>query len=146
VRRGRFRTLCARAAVDTPAVGRSSSSLAAMDDYSAQWHHYRILTRVGFVAFAVFLGAIPLALGLGHVMSLTASVTKTLSIICGVVAVLAFWITLLLIGFWRCPRCHGWYSRRHIFSTLSLGRRCIHCGLGLYEGEAMSANQRLERQ
>jgi hypothetical protein len=116
-----------------------------MDDYSSQWHHYRVLNRIGLVVFAVFLSVLPLSIVLDRLALLAPTTTKSLFILLGISALLSLGVVLNLITFWHCPRCHKWYARRSVVGWPSLRRQCVHCGLKLYEGEAMPANQRLER-
>jgi hypothetical protein len=116
-----------------------------MDDYSSQWHHYRVLNRIGFAVFAIFLGVLPLSIIVDRMALLAPNTTKPLFIGLGVAALLSLGVVLSLITFWRCPRCHEWYARRSVVGWSSLKRQCVHCGLKLYEGEAMPANHRLER-
>jgi hypothetical protein len=116
-----------------------------MDDYSSQWHHYRVLNRTGMIAFAAFLAVLPISIAAQHLGHLDWVSTKRLFTIFGVAALLSLWAVLLAIVLWRCPRCHERYSRRSLLSVHSLGRECVHCGLKMYEGDAMPANPRLER-
>ena len=105
-----------------------------MEDYSSQWHHYRVLHRIGLLAFAAFLCAIPVSLVIARVAHLPPDSAKALSISVGIAALLMLCVALNLIMFWRCPRCHLWFARRGIFAWPSLRRQCVHCGLRLYSG------------
>ena len=132
--RGARKKLWARGPCLPWSSGPSTSPLAAMEDYSSQWHRYRVLNRLGFVAFAAFLCAVPGALVIAQLAHLPSDSAKTLSISFGVTALLLLWVVLNLITFWRCPRCHMWFSRRGVFGWPSLRRQCVHCGLRLYSG------------
>ena len=105
-----------------------------MEDYSSQRHRYRLLNRLGLVAFVAFLFAVPVSLGIEQVAHLAPGSAKTLSISFGIAALVLLWVVLNLITFWRCPRCHQWFSRRRLFGWPSLRRQCVHCGLRLYSG------------
>ena len=104
-----------------------------MDEYSLQWRRYRLLNRLGIVAFVVFIGALPLSAALDQSAAL-APIAKVTFIAVGATGLFSLWLVLCLIAFWRCPRCHFWYSRRSIVGWHSLKRQCVHCHLKLYEG------------
>jgi hypothetical protein len=103
-----------------------------MDDYSAQWRHYRRLNRLGFVAFAVAAAALPLSIVLDR-LGYPRAVSDAAFPWLGVIGSLSLWVVFLLIGSWRCPRCYSRYSS--VIGWQMLKRRCMHCGLGLYEGD-----------
>lgn len=102
-----------------------------MDDYSSQWQRYRRLTRLGVVAFAVFLGALPLSIFLDH-LGFSEGVWKATFLSVAIIGLLSLWVVLVLLTFWRCPRYHPWFSLRSVLGWPSLRRRCVHCGLALY--------------
>lgn len=101
-----------------------------MEDYSTQWRHYRRLTWLGVAAFAVFLGALPLSIFVEH-LGFSEGARNATFFSLAATGLLSLSVLVLLISFWRCPRCHSWYSRRSIF-WISPGRTCVHCGLPLY--------------
>ena len=103
-----------------------------MADYSPQWHHYRVLNRAGLVAFVGFIGALPVSIFVDRFALLPPSDVKTLFIILAATALVSLWVLLALIMYWRCPRCHEWFSRRRFAGWPSLRRHCVHCGLKLY--------------
>jgi hypothetical protein len=114
-----------------------------MADYSSQWHQYRVLNRLGFVAFAAFLSALPISIAAERWGLLAPVRAKSIFIRLGVVALVSLWVVMILIAFWRCPRCHDWYGRRRLVGWNSFKRECVHCGLRLYEGEATPEHNRL---
>jgi hypothetical protein len=103
-----------------------------MENYTLQWHRYRRLNRLGFIAFAFFF-AVPFTFA-GLEPYLPQQIAKGVFVASGCAAMLWLFGTLALIGFWHCPRCGNWYSRRTLLWQ-SLGRKCVHCGLKLYEGD-----------
>ena len=124
---------------------RLASPLAVMNDYSAQWKRYRTFNRLGVGAFMMFLSALPLSIALDRLVRVGPTVSKAFFIVAALIGLVSLWIILLAITYWRCPRCNSWFSRHSVLGWHSLKHRCVHCGLGIYGREPMTANTSLER-
>jgi hypothetical protein len=102
-----------------------------MSQYDAQWHRFRRLTRCGIAALLTVLITAVGLLWVGR-YSWGLRVEPFLF-------TLAFgsMITLMVLGvvqsYFRCPRCTKLFSVRGWTSRPSIRRRCVHCGLRLYE-------------
>src|SRR5262249_12817534 len=108
-----------------------------MGPYGRQWMRYRRLNRVGILAFVLFLSVLPVIALLDRFAIVRGERLKVIFISSGLAALVLVAVFLQLISFFRCPRCGQYFSRRSkvlISPFISLGRACVHCGLGLYEG------------
>jgi hypothetical protein len=99
-----------------------------MADYTPQWTRFRQWNRIGL-------------------RSLLLMVVSVLVVICllrfqrspaiGLCLFALSWIGLLYCisrqSYFRCPRCNELFSWRHWPLPQSLRRRCVHCGLRLYQ-------------
>jgi hypothetical protein len=110
---------------------RSARALGFMSAYAVQWRRFRLTTRLGV---CLLIGAIlsfvsgVLVADLGHLGALT-NPLLVLGLLC--------WVAVMVLatyqGFFRCPRCHKFFSRTGWVSFPFIRRRCIHCDLHLYE-------------
>jgi antibiotic biosynthesis monooxygenase (ABM) superfamily enzyme len=91
--------------------------------YDAKWREFRFLTRLGVGAFIA-------AILFFSVSFVTKDVRFfTFAGLC--------WIAMMIVAavqsYFRCPRCSGLFSYRGWLPRQSVRRRCVHCGLRLYE-------------
>jgi uncharacterized membrane protein len=102
-----------------------------MDNSSPEWATFRFWNKAGI---AFFLGGLScFALGVG--MSLigvsgeVSMVVTSLFIPCA----LGVGVSAVRLQFLRCPRCAKFFTFQWVQSPFNTGRKCVHCGLGLYE-------------
>ena len=55
-----------------------------------------------------------------------------------IVVFVAVWVALIAIAYYRirtfrCPKCGKFFTGKHVWAPNSRGRKCVHCGLKLYE-------------
>jgi hypothetical protein len=102
-----------------------------MSQYDAEWHRFRLITRSGVAAVLILLLALFALIwipphGWGwHVTPLL------------VALIFGSATSLMVLGaiqsYFRCPRCKNLFSLSGFLSRPSMRRKCVHCGLRLYE-------------
>ena len=105
-----------------------------MDDYGPQWRRYQRHNRLGILAVALLLGSAPLAMLMDR-LGFSPDAAQLVFLTSAAVGSLSLLVLGYMISQWRCPRCHQRYSAGRHLDSMSDGRRCVHCGLGLYESE-----------
>jgi hypothetical protein len=103
-----------------------------MSQYNAEWHRFRLLTRLGVAAFLMILVSSAAAAWL--------SGYKWGQRVAFLLVVLCFFLGISLMvlgtiqGYFPCPRCKKLFSLPSSFlARPSMRRKCVHCGLRLYE-------------
>jgi hypothetical protein len=101
-----------------------------MPDYLQQLNSLRFWNRLGIFLFVAFLPIGALILALGHYFRIFGSSL--------IVVFFAVWVVLMAIAYYRirtfrCPKCGKCFIVKHVLAPNSRGRKCVHCGLKLYE-------------
>jgi hypothetical protein len=111
--------------------GRSTDTLDCLSQYNAQWRSFRRLTRCGVGAFFATLIAFVLAGVLGQ--SYWGRDISGLLLVAAVLSFIALGVFLTIQGNFRCPRCNEYFSKCGLLDRPSVRRRCLNCGLRLYQ-------------
>jgi hypothetical protein len=94
-----------------------------VSQYDAKWREFRFMTRLGVGGFiaAILFFSLSFVMKDARFFSFEA--------LC--------WIAMMIVAavqsYFRCPRCTGRFYYRGWLSRGSVWRRCVHCGLRLYE-------------
>ena len=107
-----------------------------MSDYLQQLNLLRFWNRLGIFLLVAFLPIGALILALGHYFRILG-----LSLI---VVFFAPWVVLMATAYYRirifrCPKCGKFFTVKHVLAPNSRGRKCVHCGLKLYEAASRVA-------
>jgi hypothetical protein len=102
-----------------------------MSPYDAEWDRFRLVTRSGIVALLLFLLAlfalilIPPGGWVRHVTPLLVALLFGSAV--------SFMVLGAIQSYFRCPRCKQPFSLSGFLTRPSMRRKCVHCGLRLYE-------------
>jgi hypothetical protein len=101
------------------------TTLVRMSMSYSDWREYRRRRNVCLIVYFLgFVGAVALVALLERYFS---SDLPALAVIgtwmLGWVVAAQRWASL------RCPACSRWFFHRWLYSSVPIGRRCVHCGL-----------------
>ena len=104
-----------------------------MSRYRKDWRRFRMLNRMGAVAFYAFVAVLPLCVLADRYRWIPSGMLKPVFVCFGVLSLLFLAGCIAGVTYFRGPQCRQFFYRQHIWSFHSFGRSCLHCGLKLYE-------------
>ena len=100
-----------------------------MTEYSAQLKSLRSWNRLGMTSL---LAVIPITALFAFAFQNTMFAIFALPVIFTLFVVLFFYAYFRIRTF-RCPKCSDYFTVRYWWSPNTFGRKCVHCGLNLYD-------------
>ncbi len=100
-----------------------------MPEYSAQLKPLRLWNRLGVISLRALLPFTALvALALHHAIFARFAIPVVFGLFVALYSYAYFRIRTF-----RCPRCSNYVTVRYWWSPNTFGRKCVHCGLRLYD-------------